>query len=106
MILSLILLLASMSTASGEGDATNMTACTGQTLTLTSQPLTNSRDWIYCELVFNYPDGCGGDIYSTSPLAECDLDWWDNLDLDALAQELGADSVTKSEYFFAVSCSS
>ena len=44
MILSLILLLASMSTARGEGGATNMPACTGQTLTLTSD---DPDAWIF-----------------------------------------------------------
>jgi hypothetical protein len=62
---------------------------------LTLQTLPNSRDFQYCELVFNYGDK-GSDIYSTSPLAPCDLDWWDSLDLDALAQEFGAESVTKN----------
>ena len=38
--------------------------------------MTDSRDFIYCELVFNYAGECGGDLYGTSPLAPCDLDWW------------------------------
>ncbi len=67
----------------------------GETMTLTPQTLTDSRAYKYCELLFNYGE-LGFDIYSTSPLAECSLDWWDNLDLDALAQEFGAASVVKN----------
>lgn len=75
----------------------NTTMQTGQgtTLTLFPQTLTDSRDYRYCELVFNYGDN-GSDIYSTSPLAECSGEWWDGLDLEALAEELGAESVVKN----------
>ena len=66
----------------------------GKTLTLTLQTLPDSRGYRYCELVFNYD--VGSDIYSTSPLAECSLDWWNNLDLEDLAQEFGAKSVMKN----------
>ena len=44
--------------------------------------------------LFNYGDK-GSDIYSTSPLARADIDWWNNLDVDALAKEFGAESVYK-----------
>jgi hypothetical protein len=72
-----------------------MTTGQGKTMTLTMQTLTSSRGYQYCELVFNYGDA-GNDIYSTSPLAECQLDWWDKLDLRALAREFGAQSVFKN----------
>jgi hypothetical protein len=75
--------------------STTMQTGQGVTMTLTLRNLDNSRGWEYCELVFNYGD-IGSDIYSTSPLAPCDETWWDNLDLDALAQEFGAQSVTKN----------
>ena len=80
-----------------EDDAGEVSMTTGQgkTLTLSLLPLTDSRDYIYCELLFIYGE-LGADIYSTSPLAECLLDWWDKLDLDALAQEFGAESVGKN----------
>ena len=45
-------------------------------------------------LVFDYGDQ-GSDIYSTSPLAPCDLDWWDGLDLEALAEAFGAEQVNQ-----------
>lgn len=67
----------------------------GENVSLTLQTLDDSRDYRYCELVFNYGDN-GSDIYSTSPLAECSVDWWDNLDLEAVAEEFGADNVTKN----------
>ena len=73
----------------------SMTTGHGKTMTLTMQTLADSRGYQYCELVFNYGD-VGNDIYSTSPLAECSLGWWDNLDLEALAQEFGAQSVFKN----------
>ena len=67
----------------------------GETVTLSLQTLTDARDYRYCEFVFNYGDN-GSDIYSTSPLAECSVEWWDGLDLDALAEEFAAESVTKN----------
>jgi hypothetical protein len=75
----------------------NTTMQTGQgtTMTLYPQTLNDSRDYRYCELVFNYGD-IGSDIYSTSPLAECSEEWWDGLDLEALAEEFGAESVVKN----------
>jgi hypothetical protein len=73
---------------------TMLTTGQGETMTLTLQSLANSRNWQYCELEFNYGEDI--DIYSTSPLAPCDLDWWDNLDLDQLAQDFGAESVAKN----------
>ncbi len=75
--------------------AVTMTTGQGKTMTLTMQTLPNSRGYQYCELVFNYGDQ-GSDIYSTSPLAKANLDWWDNLDVAALAQEFGAESVYKN----------
>ena len=75
--------------------AVTMTTGQGKTLTLTMQTLPESRGYQYCELVFNYGDK-GSDIYSTSPLAKADLDWWDNLDVKALARQFGAESVYKN----------
>jgi len=72
-----------------------MTTGQGKKMTLTMQTLPNSRGYQYCELVFNYGKA-GNDIYSTSPLAPADLDWWNNLDLKALAKEFGAESVYKN----------
>ena len=74
---------------------TTMTNGQGQTVTLTMQTLPDSRGFEYCELVFDYGDK-GSDIYSTSPLAPCSEEWWAGLDLDALATEFGAQSVTKN----------
>ena len=76
-------------------DDVTMTTSNGNTYTLTLHTLPNSREYQYCELVFDYGDK-GNDIYSTSPLKECDLDWWANLDTDALAKEFGATSVYKN----------
>ena len=67
----------------------------GKKMTLTMQTLTKSRGYLYCELVFNY-GAKGNDIYSTSPLAEANLQWWNNLDVKALAKEFGAKSVYKN----------
>ena len=75
--------------------AVTMTTGQGREMTLSLLTLPDSREYIYCELVFIYGE-IGSDIYSTSPLAPCSLDWWDNLDLDALAQEFGAESVFKN----------
>lgn len=72
-----------------------LTTGNGKTITLTLQTLPDSRGYQYCELVFDYGH-IGNDIYSTSPLAESSLDWWDNLDLDALAREFGAEAVYKN----------
>lgn len=61
---------------SANGSSTTMATCNGNDLTLIDQPaLADSRNYIYCELIFNYAGGCGGDIYSTSPLAPCDVTW-------------------------------
>ena len=38
----------------------------------------------------------GSPSHSTSPLAPCDLAWWDALDLDAVATELGAVAAFKN----------
>ena len=67
----------------------------GEEVTLALLTLPDSRGYIYCELVFMYGD-IGSDIYSTSPLAQCDLEWWENLDLEAVAAERGAVSVIKN----------
>ena len=72
-----------------------MTTGQGKTMTLTLQTLSNSRGYLYCELVFDYGEK-GSDIYSTSPLAEADLQWWEGLDLEQLAKESGAKSVHKN----------
>jgi hypothetical protein len=81
----------------GEAKMPEVTMTTGQgkTMTLTMQTLPDSRGYQYCELLFNYGDK-GSDIYSTSPLAKADLDWWNKLDVDALAKEFGAESVYKN----------
>ena len=81
--------------AAAEPGKVTMTTGQGKTMTLTMQTLPNSRGYLYCELVFNYGD-VGDDIYSTSPLAEAKVDWWDKLDLEALAKEFGAKSVYKN----------
>jgi hypothetical protein len=67
----------------------------GKKVTLTLKTLPDSRGYQYCELVFNYAEK-GSDIYSTSPIAQADLDWWDKLDVDKLAKEFGAVSVYKN----------
>ncbi len=67
----------------------------GKAMTLSLQTLPDARGYLYCELVFNYGEK-GSDIYSTSPLAKADLEWWDNLDVEALAKEFGAQSVYKN----------
>ena len=52
-----------------------MTTGQGETKTLSLLPLSDSRAYQYCELVFIYGE-LGSDIYSTSPLDECSLEWW------------------------------
>ena len=86
-----------MMTTSAVADTNEVKMTTGQgtAVTLTMQTLPNSRGYLYCELVFNY-GGKGNDIYSTSPQAQAKLEWWDNLDLEALAEEFGAESVYKN----------
>lgn len=86
---------ADTTSAVDEADKETMTTGQGKTMTLTLQSLRGSRGYLYCELVFNYGDE-GSDIYSTSPLAEAKLDWWDNLDLESLAKAFGAESVYKN----------
>ena len=68
----------------------------GEEVTLIMRFLPESRGYIYCELVFNYGEDVGFDIYSTSHIAPCDVDWWNNLDLEAVAAERGAISVIKN----------
>jgi len=96
-ILTAIFLATLMITASAAAEPAKVTMTTGQgkKMTLTMQTLKKSRGYLYCELVFNYGKK-GSDIYSTSPLAEAKLDWWDNLDLEALARQFGAESVYKN----------
>jgi len=67
----------------------------GKEMTLTLRSMSESRGYRYCELVFDYGEG-GNDIYTTSHLGEPSLDWWDNLDLVALAKEFGARQVFKN----------
>ncbi|MCB0192004.1 MAG: hypothetical protein KDJ65_08680 [Anaerolineae bacterium] len=81
--------------AGDETPTATMATGLGEEMTLTLKPLTESREYQYCELVFDYGDA-GSDIYSTSPLAECDLEWWDNLDLETLAAGFGANQVIKN----------
>lgn len=81
--------------AQDASESMTVTNAKGDTVTLTLKDLPDSRGYVYCELVFDYGDA-GQDIYSTSPIAPCDLDWWDSLDLDAVAAELDANSVTKN----------
>ena len=73
-----------------------MTTGHGKELTLTLKTLEDSRDYQYCELVIDYGSPHGSDIYSTSPIAPCSLEWWDNLDLTAVAEELGAQKAVKN----------
>ena len=73
----------------------NMKTGQGKEMTLTLKTLPESRDYIYCELVILYGD-IGSDIYSTSPIKKCDVEWWDNLDLEAVAEELGAQQAIKN----------
>lgn len=61
--------------ANGSSSTIMMATCNDDDTTLVEKNLDDSRDYIYCELVFNYAGGCGGDIYSTSPLAPCDVTW-------------------------------
>lgn len=68
----------------------------GESMTLTMQTVPDSRDFRYCELVVDYGEPHGSDIYSSTYHGECDLEWWNNLDLDALAKELGANKVEKN----------
>lgn len=77
-----------------EAPSVSMTTGQGDVMTLTLRTLPDSRGYIYCELVFLYPEG--SDIYSTSPVAPCSVEWWDGLDLEALAEEFGAEAVVKN----------
>ena len=67
----------------------------GKPMTLNMRTLKKSRGYLYCELVFDYGDK-GNDIYTTSHLKECSVEWWDNLDTKKVAQELGAKTVYKN----------
>lgn len=94
----LVVTLGSTLCATGQGapaPEVKMSTAQGKEFTLTLQNLPDSREYQYCELVFDYGDK-GNDIYSTSPLAKADLSWWDRLDLDALADEFGAKRVFKN----------
>ena len=83
------------SAAAEETGKVKMTTGQGKTMTLTMQTLEKSRGYLYCELVFNYGEK-GSDIYSTSPLAQAKLEWWNSLDMEALAKKFSAKSVYKN----------
>jgi len=72
-----------------------MTTGQGKAMELSLKILPESRNYQYCELIFDYGD-IGNDIYSTSPVAPCDLNWWNNLDLKKLASDFGAKAVYKN----------
>jgi len=72
------------------------TAGDGTEYYLYPQWLNNSRDYIYCEMLWNYGDPHGSDIYSTSPIAPCNTTWWDNLNLTDVAALFNATSSTKN----------
>jgi len=91
-ILTLSLISANQSNAAPQA---KMKTGQGKEMTLTLKNLPNSRDYLYCELVIQYGD-VGSDIYSTSPLKQCSLEWWDNLDMEAVAKELGAKAAIKN----------
>lgn len=78
-----------------ESPSITMASSRGDEMKLTLHPVPNSRGYRYCELVFDYGDA-GNDIYTTSSMGECDVDWWNNLDLKAVAAELGANAVYKN----------
>ena len=80
----------------GEVPTAQMMNSLSEEVTLTMRFLPDSRGYIYCELVFNYGEDVGFDIYTTSHIAPCDVDWWDNLDLEAVAAERGAIAVIKN----------
>lgn len=73
----------------------SMTNGQGKEYTLTLRPLSDSRDYLYCELIFDYGEK-GLDIYSTSMQGEPSLEWWDNIDLEALAKGFGAKTVRRN----------
>lgn len=79
----------------GAAEPVAMKTGQGEEMELTLRTLPDSRGYRYCELVFDYGE-IGFDIYSTSPLAECSLEWWEGLDLDAVAAERGAERVLKN----------
>ena len=72
----------------------NVTTGDGTEYYLYPQWLNNSRDFIYCEMVWNYGDPYGSDLYSTSPIQPCNTTWWDNLNLTVVAELFGANSST------------
>ena len=85
-----------LTTQPGSADEpVKMTTGQGMEMTLTLETLADSRGYRYCELVFIYGEQ-GSDIYSTSHKGECSLEWWDSLDLEALAAEFGAQQVVKN----------
>lgn len=73
----------------------SMTTSEGKVMTLTMKSLPDSRDYLYCELVFDYGEK-GYDLYSTSHLGEASLEWWNNLDLAKVAEDYGAVAVLKN----------
>jgi hypothetical protein len=74
----------------------NLTAGDGNEFYLYPQWLNNSRNFIYCEMIWNYDDQHGSDIYSTSPIQPCNVTWWDDLNLTDVADSLDAESATKN----------
>lgn len=94
--LTVMLMLAAFNPALAGEKGVEVQTSAGTTVHLTRQALDESRDYQYCELVFIYEGDVGADIYSTSPLAPCDLDWWNNLDMQAIADDLGAKMAIKN----------
>lgn len=78
-----------------DDDTISVTAASGTTYELSQDELDDAMGYVYCEIVFDYGDA-GQDILSTSPVAECDLDWWDGLDMDEVASEQGANFAAKN----------
>lgn len=83
------------SSSAKDADSVTMMTCQGEEKTLTMKTLPDSRDYLYCELVFDYGDK-GYDLYSTSHLGEASLDWWEKLDVKAVAEQYGAVAVMKN----------
>lgn len=71
-----------------------LTTGQGNDITLSFQTLTEKRNWTYCELAFAYEDYT--DVYLTEFSTECSSDWFDKLDLEAVAREMGAKGVHKN----------
>lgn len=74
----------------------NETAGDGTVYYLYPQWLNNSRNYVYCEMLWDYGSPHGTDLYSTSPIAPCNTTWWDNLNLTDVANLLNATSSSKN----------